>query len=395
MNLLLRPRAFHSTDWAFVVTVAAALGSNLLTAPFSWPQAGTVLALGALYTLVGRWGFEICAQRKRPGWGVLYFAIQISLAAVITYTGRAGGFLLLLVFPLVSQAQTLFSGRGVLAVAAFIILASAGTVRALGASWNVIGTMTLTLSAGMVFVYAFTQATLREQQARAEVERLAADLRAANDRLREYALQAEELATAKERNRLAREIHDSLGHYLTVVNVQLEAAQAVMETDPARAHAALSKAQSLTQEGLMDVRRSVAALRAAPTEHRPLPEAIRILVDECRAAGVVAQLTVSGGPRPLPAQAELTLYRAAQEALTNIRKHAHASRADLTLDYGANGNVRLTARDNGVGSAAPDGGFGLLGLRERVQLLGGVVNVSTAPGEGFRLEVEVPVGSEQ
>ena len=152
----------------------------------------------------------------------------------------------------------------------------------------------------------------------------------------------------------------------------------------------MCKAQSLTQEGLADVRRSVAALRAGPTGSRPLPAAVADLADESRAAGIVTTLDVRGAPRSLTPQAELALYRAAQEALTNVRKHARASRADLTLDYAAADRVRLVIQDNGVGAGEPDGGFGLLGLRERVQLVGGSVSLHSAPGEGFRLEVEAP-----
>jgi signal transduction histidine kinase len=193
---------------------------------------------------------------------------------------------------------------------------------------------------------------------------------------------------------LAREIHDSLGHYLTVINVQMEAARAVMETDRERALDALGKAQSLAQEGLAEVRRSVTALRASPTESRPLPEAVAALVEECRAAGIPIEFAIHGHPRQLAPQTELTLYRAAQEGLTNVRKHACASCAKLTLDY-SDGNseshsVRLTLQDDGLGASESGGGFGLLGVRERAQLLGGEVSIRTSAGQGFTLEVELP-----
>ena len=106
-------------------------------------------------------------------------------------------------------------------------------------------------------------------------------------------------------------------------------------------------------------------------------------------SGGPARHEPTGAPRPLPPRAELTLYRAAQEALTNVRKHARASRADVTLDYGAD-SARLVVRDNGVGAADVSGGFGLVGVRERVQLLDGSLRIHTAEGEGFTLEAEVP-----
>ena len=140
-----------------------------------------------------------------------------------------------------------------------------------------------------------------------------------------------------------------------------------------------------------------AALRASPTANQPLPQALDALAEACRAAGLLANVEVQGTPRPLKPQTELALYRAAQEALTNIRKHARASRVDVRLDYGSapeGGPVRLSVRDNGVGAAAEAavnaGGFGLLGVRERLQLIGGQVRLTTAPGQGFQLEVEAP-----
>ena len=99
---------------------------------------------------------------------------------------------------------------------------------------------------------------------------------------------------------------------------------------------------------------------------------------------------VAGTALSLTPQVNLTLYRAAQEALTNVGKHAQASNVDLRLDYFDQGLVQLTVSDNGVGSSNSEGGFGLLGVRERVQLLNGAVRVRTVSGEGFSLEVELP-----
>lgn len=247
----------------------------------------------------------------------------------------------------------------------------------------------ISLAAAVMFVAIFTLVAVRERKAREEGERLAAQLQEANSQLREFAAQAEELATTKERNRLAREIHDTLGHYLTVVNMQLEAAKTVIETDQSRALDAVNKAQALTREGLVEIRRSVASLRAAPVSSRSLPEAVEKLVEETRAAGVITEYSVNGPPRSLEPQAELTFYRAAQEGLTNVRKHAFASCVELKLDYQAKDKIRLIIHDNGVGSNKTEGGFGLLGLRERVQLLDGQVRVQTAPNQGFTLEVEL------
>lgn len=162
----------------------------------------------------------------------------------------------------------------------------------------------------------------------------------------------------------------------------------MLDNNPSRAADALNKAQSLAREGLADVRRSVAALRASPIESRLLT--VAALAEECRTAGIRTDFSVTGAPRSLSPQAELTLYRAVQEGLTNVRKHAHASHAEVVLDYVDADCVRLVVKDNSVGGNTADGGFGLVGVRERVQLLGGQVRVQTETGQGFMFEVERP-----
>jgi len=231
---------------------------------------------------------------------------------------------------------------------------------------------------------------LNEQQAREHAEQLMVTLEEANVQLAAYATQAEELAMTQERNRLAREIHDNLGHYLTIVNVQIEAAKVVMDSDPSRALDALNKAQELAQKGLVQVRESVAALRESPVSNRPLSEAIASLVQEAQSSGIITEFKVAGEPQPLENKAALFLYRAAQEGLTNVRRHAHASRVDVLLDFQCS-EVCLEVKDNGVGAADTVGGFGLLGIRERMQLLGGRVEISTGVGKGFCLTACAPM----
>ena len=125
----------------------------------------------------------------------------------------------------------------------------------------------------------------------------------------------------------------------------------MLDRDPARARDALHKAQALTQEGLREIRRSVAALRASPLDHQPLAEALRRLAAESQATGLAAEMDVLGEPRTLSLAAELTLYRAGQEGLTNIRKHARASNARLLLDFRAPDRVRLNVSDDGAGAS--------------------------------------------
>jgi len=335
------------------------------------------------------------------------------LGAFIVYWGYGSAWLLLL--PLASQSIEL-PRRGTLLVCMLLVgaialpgllpdrLLASGLVPP-GELASSVYMGALQFAMAMVFVLLFSEVVARERQARAALDE-------AHRRLSEYAIQVADLAADQERARLAREVHDSLGHHLTTIHVHLETARTLLDSQPlpapdatfaeftlrdeglrastfAALSASLDKAQELTREGLAEVRRSVTALRASPLESRSLPEALALIVDECRRAGLPANLLVTGNARPLPPPAKLALFRAAQEGLTNVRKHAQASQAKITLDY-RHEAVRLTVQDDGVGAAQTGSGFGLLGVQERAQLLGGRVEVGTAPGQGFTLDVEVP-----
>ncbi len=255
--------------------------------------------------------------------------------------------------------------------------------------------MLLPYGGGFVFFIAVSVSLIQQQRERQRAERLLAELEAAHRQLQAYAIQVEALAVAEERNRLAREIHDSLGHYLTTITVQLEAAGKLFAAQPERAAAAIARAEGLARESLAEVRRSVAALRASPLDTAALDEAIDEVVGNLRASGIATTFTIEGHARPLPIQAKMALYRVAQEGLTNVRKHANASAAQVTLTYEPE-RVTLTISDNGTGRRDGEAeGFGLLGLRERVALLGGSLEAGDCPEGGFRLRVEVPVEEEE
>lgn len=339
-----------------------------------------------VYLIAGTYGFAWVRRKASTGFSLLYFAVQITLAATIIFLLSSGA-IFLIMLPLAGQSAAVLPFRWtfIVCLATLLILIVPLAIRAGPLPAVIVGFIYF---AALVFVVVFVQVATNERNARAEVERLAAELREANDRLREYAVKVEELATTTERNRLAREIHDTLGHYLTVINVQLAAARAVIDDDRERARDVLGKAQALTQDGLNEVRRSVAALRTSPTDNRPLTHILLSLADECRATGIATEFVITGEPRLLSPQAEFTLYRAAQEGLTNVRKHAQAKSAKLRIDYLA-GKVLLVVEDDGVGGDQSHEGFGLLGIRERVQLLGGTVYTHAVEGVGFKLEVEL------
>jgi signal transduction histidine kinase len=154
---------------------------------------------------------------------------------------------------------------------------------------------------------------------------------------------------------------------------------------------ALGKAQELTRKALSSVRESVAALRVSPVENRSLENAIAGLVDESRSYGIPIHFSAIGESRLVGGKSGLAFYRAAQEGLTNACKHSRASCIDVELDFSQHDTIRLMVRDNGVGAADVSGGFGLIGIRERVHLLGGEFKMETQPDQGFCIEVILPV----
>jgi signal transduction histidine kinase len=363
---------------------------------------GPVLLGWSLYGTKGAAGFVLWqdGQGTPPGaWpapgtlrAVLHLAVQFLIAEFIVWLAAPAGVLGLLwlvLLPPVGYAVMFLRAPAVAAVAIFTVaLHTANIVHWHG--WAPVAPAITAFSAAVLFTIVFTHAAITAERARGEVERLAAELARANDRLRQQATQAEELAVTRERNRVAREIHDSLGHCLTVVHVQLEAARSTLDASPVLARGALDKAQAMAHVGLQEVRRSVSALRTSPLEGRSLPEALSQLAAESGAAGLQVEVAVTGPSRDMSAQAMLTVYRAAQEGLTNCRKHSGVTLARLALDYGSEGVVRLTVSDDGAGAARTADGFGLLGLRERAHLLGGSLGVRTSPGAGFVLTMEVP-----
>lgn len=228
-----------------------------------------------------------------------------------------------------------------------------------------------------------------------------AEAEASRARAEAYAGQVAELAAITERNRLARDIHDSLGHHLTAIAVQLEKATAFRQRDPAASQQALADARRATQHALRDVRQSVGQLRDGGAFSLPAALAELVAGDH----GFTVTLAVSGEETGYRRPALLALYRAAQEGLTNVHKHAAARRVTVRVTFGDDcahllveddgcgfAVDSLSTVDNSAGNGVPHGrgGYGLRGMLERLELVGGSLQVDAAPGRGTRLLVTVP-----
>ena len=224
---------------------------------------------------------------------------------------------------------------------------------------------TLIFGLGLFFVLKLVSTLLSERQAKEE-------LAATHEQLRQYALQVEELAAVQERNHIAREIHDSLGHTLTAQNIQLQTAVKLWQQDPNRAQSFLQQAQQLAATAMQEVRRSVRALREDAPENPPLEEAIARLAEDFHQGSGISIATQIDVSVPIPSRITKVLHRVVQEALTNINKHAKATQVKIQISTSSS-NTCLVVQDNGRGFDPEQNktGFGLQGMQERVAAVGG------------------------
>ncbi len=244
---------------------------------------------------------------------------------------------------------------------------------------------TLVFGLGIFFVLQLTNKFLEERQMRQQLAQT-------HEQLQQYAQEIEELAAVQERNRIARDIHDSLGHALTTLNIQLSVAVKLWSVDPAQAQPFLAQAQQLGATAIKEVRQSVSTLRQDAPEDQPLEAKIESLVEDFRAGTGLAICTNISRLASVPPQVAKTVYRIVQEALTNISKHAQATEVQVQLSA-TKDKACLTIEDNGRGFNLNQNptGFGLLGMQARVAAVRGRCHIETKPGAGCRLTVEIPL----
>jgi signal transduction histidine kinase len=249
------------------------------------------------------------------------------------------------------------------------------------------GALTAILIQAVVFLavgfsISFLISRLRRQQE---------SLESANKQLTHYASTLEHLATIQERNRLAREMHDTLAHTLSGMSVQLETIKAYWEVDPAAARSLLDKSLASAHSGLEETRRALKALRASPLDDLGLAGAVSALAKDMAArASSTLDLSVADKLPPLSPDIEQSIYRVAQEALTNVMNHARAKNILVKLELN-DGMIKLTVKDDGIGFIPEKNGkpghFGLQGIKERAKLVGGKLNILSQPGNGTTIQL--------
>jgi signal transduction histidine kinase len=373
---------------AVCVMISGAVGVSILNAGPDLAgtkflaASGVIVYLGLLLTHP-RWA--------RPGgrrfhtvafFAAMFLVTAWIMAALVQLRVLGAGVLVFM--PLVALATGYFHRRGQLIVIAIAGLQFLGAAWLLGNGPGLLLEALVGFAAATVFVTLFVHLARREAAAREEAEGLSA-------RLWEQLDQAEALATERERVRVARDIHDGLGHDLMNAMVQLEVARNLVASDPGAASRAIGLARSCVRDGLADLRTAVSRLRQSPLDDMPLSEGIARLAADLDSSGVVVRYECHGVPRVLGQAATLCLYRGVQEGLNNIRKHAGARHASVILDYSETDRVAVTISDDGAGSTeTATSGFGLIGLAERARLAGGTVTAGRTGQQGFRLHLELP-----
>ncbi|WP_055587881.1 sensor histidine kinase [Peterkaempfera griseoplana] len=389
--------------------------SVVLTALFDSPGPPATVQTALIAGAAGGWILWLVTLhpgwRERPGVMALYYTGLIVVVGVLVARSPLFGF-----FGFTGYLHAdLLPGRwkvaGVAATVPLMASTQVGGFRAItsGAMVTLYAVFILVnLVIGGSVMYAGLLSERRSTQRGHMVEELAEANRRLEATLEENAglhaqlvVQAREAGVLDERRRMAGEIHDTLAQGLIGILTQLEAAdRSTGRPEQHRRH--LELARRLARDSLAEARRSVQALRPGPLAAAPhLPQAVRDLAHGwAETSGVAVRVEVTGEPVPLPAGLEVALFRAAQEALANVAKHARASRAGVTLSYTPD-VVVLDVRDDGTGFAAADagqprpsgadGGYGMTAMRRRLRQAGGTLEVESMPGEGTAVSARVPV----
>jgi signal transduction histidine kinase len=362
-----------------------------------WRFFGTVLALGlvlVLNILMFQSKNHIFGQDTRISHWIFNIVTTLLVLAAFAFTGR--GEIVFLLFMQIAQFATMFKVWPDGAIYSAITLGiSLGILKAYDVSNMQLIQYAAQFMAGMIFILVFVLLVSRSAQQTQRAEGLLKELQAAHVELKAAQKKEKELAIAEERMRLARDIHDGLGHHLTVLSIQLQAADKLVERNPQAAAEAIRASRQEAQAALEEVRHSVGMMRQTPAESQPLETMLAGLVhDFGEHTGLEARFEVTGDSVALSPFANQTLFRAVQESLTNVQKHGiDVKHINVKLEYSP-ASIHLAVHDDGRKTCAPStagAGFGLKGLQERVDQLGGKFCCGPGAANGFDVDVAIPL----
>ncbi|WP_157721747.1 sensor histidine kinase [Tumebacillus avium] len=352
-------------------------------------QKGYILFASCLF-LINHFAFPRFSQRFALWQIGLDFLLACGFAVV--FLGQ--GYPYELFFGIIGVTLLLFTDSKRVLVTAAVMLAAVwgGILLAEYILMDVVHGLDTAMNFGFVVFSCVVGSLIRfYMRSREKIGVLYEELEESHRALREYAKQVEMLTAVRERNHIAREIHDTVGHSMTALLVQLQAARKMQERDLVQSRALLINCEEVARSALQQVRLSVQAIREEEAQPASLLDSMRqLLGDFSKLTGLEAQLQVQGHLNSVPETLKPTIYRVVQESLTNAKRHGDATSAVVTV-RGTERDVRLTISDNGTGTAEVVPGFGLINLRERVMELGGTVLFASQQGSGFRTEVCFPL----
>jgi signal transduction histidine kinase len=343
-----------------------------------WEAAGLLVILGILFS-------RYPTVEAKPGYPrvALLLTAQAIIATVLMQFPRSETSFALLFFMLSAISGLYSTIRVSLAwIGVFTLITGVSQARLSG--WEFALRYSVLYLAGNLFFGLIANAFSRLQTAQIGNARLLVELNAKNRQLEEYSDQVETLTVIEERNRIAREMHDTIGHRLTIAAVQLEGAHRLLRDDPERTAQMLRTVREQVREALHELRQTVSRLRQPVEMELTLPQALRRLSTSFQEASQLdIHLDLPDEMCTVDTDQHLVLYRMAQEALTNVQRHAQAKQVWIRLSCDES-NLQLQVQDDGRGFTEDQltEGFGIQGLRERVRQIGGVLSISTLPGQG-------------
>jgi signal transduction histidine kinase len=375
----------HWRDWDVIAALALLAVSQVeiwLLGSIDGPKAVMVPAMGAM-TLSLAW------RRRAPLVPPLVLAIAFTAAMAAfavsdDWPGQPNSLAMLAVWVVTAYSVAAYGGLPV-AVLGLVVVGGISAMRAAldpGMEWEPVSSLFVLIPWGAGLA-------LRGHR------RQAAELRELARQLEHEREERARAAVVEERTRIARELHDVVAHSVSVIAVQADAAEAALSRDPGRSREPLRVIKETAREALVEMRRLLGILRQAESElglaPQPRMSQLGSLVEQTRRAGLPVDLAIEGEERPLPVGVDLSAYRIVQEGLTNVRKHAGAARAWVKVRYGDR-ELDLAVLDDGEPAAKANGpGHGLVGIQERVALLGGELRAGQRAEGGYELRARLPI----
>lgn len=345
----------------------------------TWADEPFRYALAALDVV---WAIALIRGSSRPAWLALAALVAVVELSVVGWAGAGSFIVLVTAFAMRLDRVAAGAATATTWLAVVIGIAVFGDGHPPGYEMHA---PELALATSNTFLLGALMRTALASRARAES--LAAQLHAAHEMLRRDMTTTESLAMAQERTRIAHELHDNLGHSLATAHVQVQLARRLVGDSDSAITEAIDQIGLSTRQAMHELRDAVALLRARP-DGTSLGERMRKMLARLPNEVLGHSIRVLGDERVLSPAQEFALYRALQEAMTNIVKHARARSVLVQLEYTAS-RITLEVTDDGIGTGEIRHGFGLRGIAERMQSVGGRLEVTSVPNAGFRLRVEV------